>query len=458
MGQPRAQRADGKPGPGRTVASLPRVGIVLAAGRSQRLSSRTGGGSKALLRVGGVPLIERAVRGLLRAGIEEVVVVVGYRAGPVAAVVKKIAPGRVRAVYAKDWQRGNGASLAAAERLLAERDDLFVVVTMDHVFSDGAIEQLVRTGAPAVLVDRSPDEDVWAEGTRVRIRRGAAYAFSKQIEERPVDCGAFLLTRDVFGCQRDAAAEGDDSLAGAVTRLARVRPLRAVELTRGSWWQDVDTPADLALVKRRLRRSLAKAGDGPVSRHLNRPISTRMSMLLAPLGVHADVLSVLSASIGVLGGWLLAQGSAVGGALLVHGSSVLDGVDGEVARLRLRASPRGALLDGVLDRLVDATIVAALGVWAVREGHATSTVIVLVGAATATAILSMASKDRITALGLFPAPERALGWLLGGRDGRLFLIAVLAALGLPLVALVAVTATAGATLLLRVASVLRRER
>ena len=458
MGDARAQRAESGPRAGRSIASLPRVGIVLAAGRSERLSSVTGGGSKALVRVGGVPLIERAVRGLLRAGIEEVVVVVGYRAGPVAAVVKKIAPGRVRAVYAKDWSRGNGASLAAAERMLAERDDLFAVVTMDHIFSDEAIGQLVRTGAPAVLVDPLPDEDVWAEGTRVRIRRGAAYAFSKQIEERPVDCGAFLLTRDVFACQRDAAADGDDSLAGAVTRLARVRPLRAVELTRGSWWQDVDTPADLALAKRRLRRSLAKAGDGPVSRHLNRPVSTRLSMLLAPLGIHADVLSVVSASIGVLGAWLLARGSGVAGALLVHGSSVLDGVDGEVARLRLRAGPRGALLDGVLDRLVDSGVVVALGVWAAREGHASTTVIALVGAATAMVILSMASKDRITALGLFPAPERALGWLLGGRDGRLFLIAVLAALGLPLAALIAVTATAGATLVMRVVSVLRRQR
>lgn len=410
------------------------------------------------MRVGGVTLIERAVRGLLRAGIDEVVVVVGYRAGPVAAVVKKIAPGRVRAVYAKDWQRGNGASLAAAERMLTDRDDLFAVVTMDHIFSDGALEQLVRTGAPAVLVDRSPDEDVWAEGTRVRIRRGAAYVFSKQLQERPVDCGAFVLTREVFACQRDAAAEGDDSLAGAVTRLARVRPLRAVELTRNSWWQDVDTPADLRLVKRRLRRALAKAGDGPVSRHLNRPISTRMSMMLAPLGVHADVLSIVSAAVGLLAAWLLAYGSAVAGALLVHTSSVLDGVDGEVARLRLRASPRGALLDGVLDRLVDAAIVVGLGLWSIREGHGTTTVIVLVAAATAMAILSMASKDRITALGLFPAPERALGWLLGGRDGRLFLIAVVSAIGLPLLALIAVTATAAATLVLRVGAVLRRQR
>ena len=436
---------------------VPRLGIVLAAGRSERLSQRTGGGSKALLRLGGIPLVERAVRGLLRVGVERVVVVVGYQAGPVAAVVKRLSPGRVRAVYAKDWTKGNGASLAAAERLLHEDDDLFVLVTMDHLFGEGAIEQLVRTGAPAVLVDSAPGDAVWAEGTRVRIRRGAAYAFSKELQEEPVDCGAFLLSRDVFACQREAAAEGEHLLASAITRLSRgKRPLRAVPLPRNAWWQDIDTPSDLALATRRLRRSLIKPADGPVSRYLNRPISTRLSMPIARLGVSPDVLSFVSAALGIGGAWLLARGSAIAGAVAIHGSSVLDGVDGEIARLRLRASARGALLDGVLDRLVDAAVVAGLGVWASRNGAADTAVVLLVVAATALAILSMASKDRIAALGLFPASERPLGWLLGGRDGRLLIVAVLAVLGLPLVALIAVTATSGVTLLLRVVTVLRR--
>ena len=35
------------------LSRLPRVGVVLAAGQSERLASVTGGGSKALLRLGG---------------------------------------------------------------------------------------------------------------------------------------------------------------------------------------------------------------------------------------------------------------------------------------------------------------------------------------------------------------------------------------------------------------------
>jgi choline kinase len=187
---------------------LPRVGVVLAAGRSERLESVTGGGSKALLRLGGLSLVERAVRSLLARGLEHVLVVVGHDAGPVAAVVGRLDCGRVRAVYADRWQDGNGASLAAVEVAVAG-EALFVLVTADHVFAEGALERLLVAGEPAVLIDAAPDRAAWGEGTRVRVVDGAVVAFGKHLDEPAIDCGAFLLPLEVFGCQRQAAAEGD---------------------------------------------------------------------------------------------------------------------------------------------------------------------------------------------------------------------------------------------------------
>jgi 1L-myo-inositol 1-phosphate cytidylyltransferase / CDP-L-myo-inositol myo-inositolphosphotransferase len=431
------------------LSRLPRVGVVLAAGRSERLDAVTRGGSKALLRLGGLSLVERAVRSLLARGLERVVVVVGHDAGPVAAVVGRLGSGWVRAVCADRWSDGNGASLAAAEMAVAG-EALFVLVTADHVFGEGALEGLVGAGEPAVLVDPAPDRAAWLEGTRVRVVEGAVVGFGKHLDEPAIDCGAFLLPPEVFGCQRQAAAAGDHTLAGAVTRLAQARPLRAVPLPAGCWWQDVDTPQDAQAARVALRRSLGKTADGPVSRLVNRPLSTRISMALAPLRPAPDLVSLVAFALGLAGAALLAAGQGVAGALLVHASSVADGVDGEVARLQLRGGPRGALLDGVLDRVGDAAVLAGLGLWALA-GHAARGVLALTVAATAGALLSMASKDRAAALGLPPAPERALGWLLGGRDGRLLLVAVGALLGAPLAALAAVTATSALSLGLRVA-------
>jgi CDP-L-myo-inositol myo-inositolphosphotransferase len=428
---------------------LPRVGVVLAAGRSERLVGRTRGGSKALLQLGGLRLVERAVRSLLTHGLERVMVVVGHDAGPVAAVVGRLASGRVRAVYADRWRDGNGASLAAVEDAVAG-ELLFALVTADHVFADGAPGRLLGAGEPAVLVDPWPDRAAWLEGTRVRVVDGAAVAFGKHLDDPAIDCGVFLLPPEIFRCQRQAAAEGDHTLAGAVTRLAQDRPLRAVALPAGCWWRDVDTPEDARAAAAALRRSLGKDTDGPVSRWLNRPVSTRLSMLLAPLRPAPDLVSLVAFGLGLAGAALLAVGQGLAGALLVHLSSVADGVDGEVARLQLRGGPRGALLDGVLDRVADAAILAGLGVWAL-DSYSARTVLPLTVAATAGALLSMATKDRAAALGLPPAPERALGWLLGGRDARLLLVAVGALLSAPIAALAAVAATSALSLGLRVA-------
>jgi choline kinase/phosphatidylglycerophosphate synthase len=414
----------------------------------------TGGASKLLIEVGGLSLIERTVR-LLAREVERVVVVVGHDHDHVADRARRGAPEQVEVIHAECWEQGNGASLAAAQPAVSG-DPLFLVVVGDHLLGEGTLRDLLDAGAPAALVDSNLSEEDLEEATRVVVEDGYAVAFGKDRPSRWADCGAFVLSPAIFDCQRDAAALGDFELAGALSSLAQTSPISAVPVRAPGWWQDVDTPADLRRARERLRRSLAKPADGPVSRWLNRPVSTRVSMLLTPLRLSPDLLSLVVAVLGLLTAALLAGGQQVAGAVLAQATSVLDGVDGELARLQLRAGPRGAMLDGALDRIVDAAIAAGLGVWSLNQGLKPWTAVVLTAAATAASLLSMATKDRAAALGLPSAPERALGFVLGGRDGRLLLVAVLAALGQPALALLAVTLTAGITATARVLFVRRR--
>lgn len=108
-------------------------------------------------------------------------------------------------------------------------------------------------------------------------------------------------------------------------------------------------------------RHAGKDGDGIVSSWLNRPISRRLSALLlrlpgirplhATLGTAAIAAAMFAAL--VFGG----SAGLVAGALLFHGASVFDGVDGEVARATFRTSRAGAALDSAVDA---ATNVAAM--------------------------------------------------------------------------------------------------
>jgi NDP-sugar pyrophosphorylase family protein len=175
-----------------------------------------------------------------------------------------------------------------------------------------------RSYSPAALVlaDHAPDPE--AAEAWVRLHEEQVVAFSKELGDPSIDCGAFLLPMAVFDAQRRAQARGVASLAAAVTELAREQPLAAVPLPRGLWWQDVDTPEDLRRAATRLRRSLKKDADGPVSRYLNRPVSTRMSMALAHLPIHPDVVSLAAFLLGILAALLLASGRGIAGGILVQ--------------------------------------------------------------------------------------------------------------------------------------------
>jgi CDP-L-myo-inositol myo-inositolphosphotransferase len=426
------------PSPASPSLDRPSVGIVLAAGRSERLRLVTRGRSKLLLRLGGLTLVERAVRTLLAAGMERVVVVVGHQAQAMACAVEELDPGRVEVVRADRWEEGNGASLAAAEAAL-EGQELFVLLCGDHVFAEGALDPLASSGGPAVLVDQAPERAAWEEGTRVRLHRDEVVAFGKGLDEPAIDCGAFVLSKEIFACQRAAAAEDDQSLAGAVTRLAAVQRVRAMSLPDQGWWQDVDTPHDLRLARHQLRRSLGCPEDGPVAQFLNRPISTRLSMLLAPLRPSPSLLSFVALGFGMLAAFFLAVERPLMGGIVVHVSSILGGMDGEAARLQMRSGGSGAWLNGAVNRMVDAAVVVGLAIWVAQHTFSSRSIVLLLGGiGVAWTLLAMAGVRWTTVLGLPATTERLVAFSLGGRDGRLFLVTAWAVLGHPMVALSAV--------------------
>lgn len=431
----------------------PRVVVILAAGRASRLSVRTGGASKATLKLGGMSLIERSVRTLLASGLDRVIVVLGHDADGVARCLDNFPPERVQTVCAPDWWLGNSASFMAAAPFVVT-EDRFLIVTADHVFSRGALRPVLDAGGPAILIDPAPGV-AWETGTRVRIVDGYVAACSKDLDESAIDCGAFLVTPAIFSHYAVAAARGDYSLAAMLTGFAQDEPLRAVTLPSGEWWWDVDTPEDLDRARCLLRRSLSKASDGPVSRAINRPLSTRVSMALADLHPSPMLLTLLTSALGFIAAFLLQAGYGIAGGVLAQFTSVLDGVDGEIARLQFRESASGHFLDGLLDRLVDTALIAALGIWGASQGASPTLLVIVVTAATAAVILSMATKDRVQLMGLRDDRDAFGSRLLGGRDGRLLLVALGSIVALPLPTIAAVALTSGAGLIPRLLYVLR---
>ncbi len=159
--------------------------------------------------------------------------------------------------------------------------------------------------------------------------------------------------------QRNIAA-GYDFFNGL---LAAERRVRVVDVT-GEKWIDMDNAFAFRHAKRRLLSSVVKnTDDGYISQHLNRPLSLRLSSLLAGARISPDGITVAAFVLSLAGAAFLALPSYLAGllgGLLVQFSSVVDGCDGEVARLRQIASPRGGWLDTILDRYADLAVVLAI--------------------------------------------------------------------------------------------------
>lgn len=125
----------------------------------------------------------------------------------------------------------------------------------------------------------------------------------------------------------------------------------------------------IGAIEDRLLDSLRKPEDGIISRFINRRFSLAITRRLMNTGIHPNHISIVTLLLGLSCGAVLALGgywAGVLGAALLQAQSMLDGVDGELARLRYQGSRFGEWLDtvsddlGELSFLTGATIVAPL--------------------------------------------------------------------------------------------------
>jgi CDP-L-myo-inositol myo-inositolphosphotransferase len=111
--------------------------------------------------------------------------------------------------------------------------------------------------------------------------------------------------------------------------------------------------------------------DGYISKHVNRKLSEPVARLLAKTRITPNQLSWTAFGIAVLSFISFVLGWNIIGGVLAQLSSVTDGIDGSLARLKGMTSTFGGFLDSILDRYADILIVLGLTLWSLsEEGYA----------------------------------------------------------------------------------------
>ncbi len=161
-------------------------------------------------------------------------------------------------------------------------------------------------------------------------------------------------------------AAGESATADVVAAVARGETPSAPRETPASpeFVITIRGESDGRDARAALFRSLFKPTDGIVSRYLNRRLSMAVTRLLLSTSVTPNQMTFVAALFGIAGvvlAWPGGRWQLVLAALLVQTQSVLDGCDGEIARLKHLRSWIGEWLDQVFDDFVNIAFLVAVG-------------------------------------------------------------------------------------------------
>ncbi len=427
--------------------------LIIAAGKGSRLQHR--GDSKPLIPILGIPLIERVIRTAVEAGADEFYVVIGYQGERVRlfleGLAERLAIG-ITPLVNGDWEKENGLSVLKARDVLHEP---FLLLMADHLFDpdlvrplttlqlgDTEIALVVDGDTSNPLIDLEDvtrvkvEDDSSMEGKKIRnIGKGLA-------DFNGFDTGIFLCSPAIFkALERSNEKDGDATLSAAVRILGAEGCAKAILMD--GFWIDVDDPASFKRAERALLDRLRdKPTDGPVARYLNRPISVRISRHLVERNVTPNQISVFSFLCSVLAAGLFAIGGYVAlflGGVMAQFASIIDGCDGEVARLKYQSSDFGGWFDAVLDRYADAFLLFGL-TWHLLAAEANGWVLFAGFMAIIGSFMLSYTADKYDNLMRDRIRAGGKTGLRMGRDVRVFLIflGALANMVLPILVLIAV--------------------
>ncbi len=292
-----------------------------------------------MARLAGLPICERVLRPAVRAGYDRVIVWVPHAGGAVPAPERRL-------------QR------------LAREFRHTVTVAEDETEWRLALEQL------------PPGQAVTAIGAGTVVST-ALFADARTVAPAPHG------TRDVAagsewresGVLRLTASEAMSP--AFVLAALRERRARALPLPSGKDVADglarlavrIVTPGDLSEAEQTIRRASYKNTDAKLAR-FNRRMSLPISIALIPTPLTANQLSVVLVALGFYSAWLFSTGhylAGVLGAFLSLSASVLDGCDGEIARLKYQESALGCWIETFGDYSYYIAIFVGLTIGAVRQ-------------------------------------------------------------------------------------------
>ena len=227
--------------------------VILSAGQGKRLLPLTADSPKCILPIMGQTLIEWQIDELAKCGIEQVTVVLGYRADKVERILRsRYGTHRVRTLY--------NAAYAVSDNLVScwaahdEMNEDFVLLNGDTLFEEAVLNRLLEMGDHSVTVVVSQKSEYDADDMKVELDGCRLIKIGKDLIPDQVDGESIgmILFRDrgpMMFCDAIQKALRDPSsqtkwYLSVIDEMARKLPVWTCSI-HGLQWCEVDYRADL---------------------------------------------------------------------------------------------------------------------------------------------------------------------------------------------------------------------
>lgn len=216
--------------------------MILAAGEGSRLRPFTEDMPKVMLPVANRPILEYVIEALCENGINEIIIVVGYRKESIMSYFGAGEDWKVNIKYVtQEKQLGTGHALLRASDLI--RGNEFLVLPGDNIIDKNSISKLIKSSSPVLIVEESKIPSKYGV---VEMEKNIV----KKLVEKPtaaesniISTGIYKFKRNIFEMVEECIKEGKNSLTEAVQNMMERERIYTV---RGNGkWKDVVYPWNL---------------------------------------------------------------------------------------------------------------------------------------------------------------------------------------------------------------------
>jgi glucose-1-phosphate thymidylyltransferase len=230
--------------------------IILAAGEGHRLKPFTIDRPKALLSIGGRPIIQYVIEALAANGIHKIIIIVGYQK---EQIYDYIGDGKQFGVEVKYITQAPQLGTAHALYLAkGEAEKEFMVLSANRLITPETISKIVNTAPPALLIKQVESPSRYGV---IKMQNGkftAVVEKPEQADSNSVSTGIYVFNSEAF-----AYLEAELHLPDMINKmLLNGAPIKLVETDKT--WLDVVYPWDILSLNSTILKSVKGGQNGVI--------------------------------------------------------------------------------------------------------------------------------------------------------------------------------------------------